>query len=278
MLELIRKERTMFSIGEFSKITGLTIKTLRFYHDEGLLSPTMVDPQSGYRYYDHAKIETARVIAYLRELELPLAEIKQILASSQDESEILSVMEKQKVSLEQRIRRYRHIARSLQQFIDTERQAQVMSTQSEFAVEEKTLEPMLIAGIRMKGRYDECGKGFAKIGRSLGRFICGKAMLLHYDTEYKENDADFEAAMPIRQRKDVDGISIRELPGGRCLALVHKGPYDQLGRSYARILDYIKQKGYTVLAPSREVYIKGPGMIFKGNPNKYLTEIQMMIA
>ena len=50
----------MFSIGEFSKITGLTVKTLRFYHER--LAPTAIDDQSGYRYYDADKVELARTI------------------------------------------------------------------------------------------------------------------------------------------------------------------------------------------------------------------------
>ena len=148
---------------------------------------------------------------------------------------------------------------------------------STFQVEEKNLEPLLIAGVRMKGRYSDCGKGFGKIGKGLGRYICGKCFLLHYDAEYKEDDADFEACMPVRKAKAVDGIDVRELPGGRCVALLHKGPYNELGRSYAKILAFVKEKGYEVLLPTREVYLKGPGMIFKGNPKNYLTEIQMLV-
>jgi effector-binding domain-containing protein len=61
------------------------------------------------------------------------------------------------------------------------------------------------------------------------------------------------------------------------VALIHKGPYEQLGHSYGRITRYIKEKGYTIISPTREVYLKGPGMIFKGNPMNYLTEIQMLV-
>ncbi len=75
----------------------------------------------------------------------------------------------------------------------------------------------------------------------------------------------------------MEGISIRELPGGRCVSLLHKGAYEELGRSYAKILTHIKEKGYEIVMPTREVYVKGPGMIFKGNPKNYLTEIQMLI-
>lgn len=116
-----------------------------------------------------------------------------------------------------------------------------------------------------------------RIGRSLGRFISGKPLLLHYDTEYRDEDADFEACMPVRQRKDIEGISVRELPAGQCISLVHQGPYDQLGRSYAGIFEYMNVQKCTVILPTREVYLKGPGMLFKGNPKNYITEIQILV-
>lgn len=144
-------------------------------------------------------------------------------------------------------------------------------------IEEKTLEPTLIAGVRMRGKYSDCSAGFAKIGRTFGRHICGSPFLLHYDTGYRENDADFEACMPIRDGLSRDGIDVRQLPGGRCVSLVHQGPYEDLKGVYPRVFDYLREKGYTATLPTREIYLKGPGMIFKGNPKKYLTEIQVII-
>jgi DNA-binding transcriptional MerR regulator len=266
----------MFTIGEFSKVTGLTVKTLRFYHAEGLLGPSFVDRQTGYRYYDQQQVETARAIAFLRSLEFPLAQIKELLRERGDDEELLDAIERHKAQIAEKIRHLRQVSRSLDQFISQERQAKVMS-QDTHEVQEKVLDPTLIAGIRMKGRYSDCGKAFGRLGRSFGRYICGKPLLLHYDHEYKEEDADFEAAMPVRQAKAVDGVSVRELPGGRCVSLIHKGPYEQLGHSYARVFRYVKEKGYSAAMPTREVYIKGPGMIFKGNPKNYLTEIQVLI-
>ena len=268
-------EDRMFSIGEFSRITGLTVKTLRFYHEQGLLVPSFIDPQTGYRHYGAAQLETARAIAYLRSLEFPLADIKSIL-SDQADPDILKLLEKQKTALSQRIRTFQKAVRSLDQFISEERQAQTMA-QGDFQVQEKPLEAMLIAGIRLKGRYSDCGKAFAKLGRSLGRHISGKPFLLHYDGEYREDDADFEACMPIRKQVNVEGVSVRTLPAGRCLSLLHRGPYDQLGHSYAKILSHAKSMGLQVIIPTREVYVKGPGMIFKGNPKNYLTEIQLPV-
>ena len=109
----------------------------------------------------------------------------------------------------------------------------------------------------------------------LGRHIAGKPLCLYYDGEYREDDADFEPCFPIRREIAVDGVSVRTLPGGRGLALIHRGPYDQLGRSYAKILQHANERKFNLALPTREVYVKGPGMIFKGNPKNYLTEIQL---
>lgn len=265
----------MFTVGEFSRATGITIKALHIYHEQGLLVPTSVDPQTGYRYYGEALVDRARMIVFLRGLEFPLDEIAQILRDADDDQSLLLAMERHKSQIDSRIRLLRGVARSLEQFIKENREV-IMSTGS-FEVQEKSIDRMLIAGMRMKGRYSDCGKGFAKICRSFGRYIAGPCLMLHYDTEYKETDADFEACLPVRQSKDVEGINVRELPSCRCVTLLHRGPYDQLGPSYAKVFGYVHQKGYKPLSPTREVYVKGPGMIFKGNPKKYLTEIQIPI-
>jgi DNA-binding transcriptional MerR regulator/effector-binding domain-containing protein len=267
----------MFSIGEFSKITGLTVKTLRFYHEQGVLVPTHIDQQSGYRYYAENKIETARIITDLRKLEFTLADVAEILSGYDDEADILDYLERQREHVAQKLREYGEISRSLDQIIIKEREARAAMKDDTFEVAEKMVDSLIVAGVRMKGKYSECGKGFAQLGRRFGRHICGKPFLLHYDNEYKEENADFESCMPIRKGTGEEGTSVRELEGGRCVALLHKGPYDELGRSYAKILDYKQQHGIETETPTREIYIKGPGMIFKENPKKYLTEIQILI-
>ena len=130
----------------------------------------------------------------------------------------------------------------------------------------------------MKGKYGDCGAGFSRLGRIVGRHICGKALCLYYDGEYCEDDADFEPCVPIRKQITVEGVSVRELPGGSCLSLVHRGPYDELGRSYGKILKQVNERKLNIALPTREVYLKGPGMIFRGNPKRYLTEIQLPFA
>src|ERR1041384_1211489 len=255
--------KTSYSIGEFSQITGLSVKTLRFYHEKGILIPSSVDEATGYRFYDAAKVEKARVIMRLRQMEFSIEDIAAVLGECSDEADILNYLERQKNVLQQRIQEDRDIVRSLNEIIAKEKSARQILEAGNFAVEEKTFAPQLIAGIRMKGRYPHIGAGFARLGKAVGRHISGKPLCLYYDGEYREDDADFEPCFPIRKPVAVEGVSIRPLNGVRCLSLIHRGPYDQLGRSYARILKATAERSAETILPTREIYLKGPGMIFK---------------
>jgi effector-binding domain-containing protein len=201
-----------------------------------------------------------------------------VFRESDDDANILNYLERQKQFLQQRIAEDRDIVRSLGEIIAKEKEARQLLERGAFAVEEKTLEPMLVAGVRMKGKYSDCGLGFSRLGKAIGRFISGKALCLYYDGEYREADANFEPCFPIRKPVEAEGISLHELPAVRCLSLVHRGPYDQLGRSYAKILKQVNERKAAIALPTREVYVKGPGMIFAGNPKNYLTEIQLPIG
>jgi len=270
-------ESLLFSIGAFSRITSLSLKALRLYHEKGILVPVHIDKESGYRHYNHANVERARIINALRDLDFSLNDISDILENCEDESETLEYLEKQRAVIVRKMTKYRTIAISLDHIIQHERESFMKSQQNEFEVEEKEIEGVLIAGIRYQGKYNDCGKAFSKISKTMGRFICGKPINLYYDCEYKEDDADIETCMPVRKAKEVDGVKVRELKGGLCVSLIHKGPYDELSRSYEKITAYVNEKCYDVQVPSREIYLKGPGMIFKGNPKNYITEIQMML-
>jgi DNA-binding transcriptional MerR regulator len=265
-----------FSIGEFSLITALSIKSLRHYHEKGILVPAEVDPASGYRYYNDANCDTARSIKILKEFDFSLAEIKDLLDACDDESDMLEQLGGKLKRVEDAIERYRNISRSIASIIEFEKES-AMDTNREFDIEEKELDTILIAGHRMRGKYQDVGKGLGFVCKKMGRHANGKPMTLYYDGEYKEDDADFEPCVPVRKGKDVEGASVRELKGGRCVSLIHKGPYEALRDSYKKVFAYINERGYKTGTPIREVYKKGPGLILKGNPKNYLTEIQVMI-
>lgn len=144
-------------------------------------------------------------------------------------------------------------------------------------IQEITVPDQIIASLRYRGKYSECGPYIGQVARKASWLIAGKPFCLYYDGCYKEDGADIEVCFPIRKRKEIAGLTVRDLPGGACLSLLHVGPYDELKDSYAILRDYVQQHGAKVILPTREVYHKGPGMIFRGNPRNYRTEILYML-
>jgi DNA-binding transcriptional MerR regulator len=72
---------TLLTIGDFSRMTHLSVKALRHYHDLGVLAPAAIDPVTGYRSYDTSQIPAAQVIRRLRDLNMPLDQIRVVLAA-----------------------------------------------------------------------------------------------------------------------------------------------------------------------------------------------------
>jgi effector-binding domain-containing protein len=207
-----------------------------------------------------------------------LEEIGLILAGSEDEADILSFLERRKTDIGEELSQLRNISRTLDDLIRMEKEYAKVMSKTTFEIEEKDLPTMLIAGLRFTGKYSDTGKYMGTLCRKAGPVSCGGPFNLYYDAEYREDDADIESCIPIRKERKMEGIEVRELEGGRAITLIHKGPYETIGGSYARLFDYLKEKGLEPILPLREVYLKGPGMLLKGNPKNYLTEIQVRIG
>lgn len=143
-------------------------------------------------------------------------------------------------------------------------------------VQEKTVEAVRYVGIRFKGSYCQCGQKLKILYKALKWNAGGPPFNLYYDEGYRE-EADIETCVPVKREVELPNLEVRTLPGGRCLSLLHRGPYEDLGTSYAIMEAYAKERGLEIKPPCRELYIKGPGMFFKGNPKKYITEIQFML-
>ena len=73
---------TTVSVGRFATMTHLSVKTLRHHHQVGLLEPAQVDPHTGYRYYELEQLPTAQLIRRLRDLRMPVADVRAVLVAS----------------------------------------------------------------------------------------------------------------------------------------------------------------------------------------------------
>jgi DNA-binding transcriptional MerR regulator len=83
-------ENELLGIGRLASLSGLPVSALRFYDGAQVLRPTMVDPASGYRFYEPSQVVAARLVAHLRRVGLPLADIRTVLAEPAHASSILA--------------------------------------------------------------------------------------------------------------------------------------------------------------------------------------------
>jgi DNA-binding transcriptional MerR regulator/DNA gyrase inhibitor GyrI len=267
----------MYNIGEFSKLSGLTVKALRHYHNIELLVPANVDRETGYRVYNRSDLEKARAVVALKEMTFSLTEIKDILESFHEDSQIVNFLKDKRSLLLDRAKKMNAIASSINIIIKSEEKRMILRAENDFEIEIKEVDPITIVGQRYSGKYEDCGKVFGSLAKNFGRHMNGSFFNLLYEGEFKEI-ADIESCIELKKNVEKDGFETRELAGGKCLSLMHKGPYSNLGDSYQYLMDYIKENDLQTTLPSREIYLKGPGMIFKGNEKNYVTEIQIFIA
>jgi DNA-binding transcriptional MerR regulator len=267
----------MLSIGEFSRVTQLTIKALRLYHEKGILIPDRIDYDSKYRYYRSSAVEKALAVKRLKDMGFSLHEIKEIVQECSDDTQMAVHVEKKLQAIEDTLRQYIEMKQNLSLFLQRNKEEQIghEHTNPLPAVEKEIVPGMLTAGIRFKGKYHEVGYKFGTLFKAFGRYARGKPFTLYYDGEFKEEGADIEACIQVKKKIDIEGIDCRELKGGKAVTLIHRGPYEELHRSYRRIYEYCREHNLNILLPTREQYLKGPGMIFRGNPRKYITRLMI---
>lgn len=259
--------RTIYKIGDFSRITNITVKALRYYDEQDMLIPSY-RAENGYRYYDEDDFKTAQLIILLRNLDFRIAEIKDVLANCDDECDLSYFLTAKKSMIEQRIDKDKELIKKIEGFIEPKK----IIRMPEYRIVLKDIEPVRAACIRFRGAYQDTGKYLSKLYRELKGHAQGIPFNCYYDNGYAEV-ADIEVCIPTDTSVNRDSIETKELPGGKAICTVHRGSYDFLNYAYKAVLDYASKNNYANDLPTREIYHKGPGLLFMGNPNKYLTEI-----
>lgn len=263
----------MYKIGEFSKLTQISTKTLRYYDEEDILVPSYRDSNNGYRYYDDEDYKKALFILKLRNLEFSISEIKDIISICKDKEDISYIFEEKSNIIRNQINELEMTLNKLNNYKIIEIQEE---KKSEYKIEFKTIPPITVATLRFKGKYNDVGQYFNEIYKVVKGNSNGYPFCIYYDNEYKEI-ADIEVCVPIKKMIKSDKIVIKEIPSVDAIKTIHNGNYDKISKAYKEIFNYINTNKINCSIPHREIYIKGPGIIFRGNPNKYITEIVIPI-
>ncbi len=266
----------MFKIGDFSRLSQVSVKALRYYDELGLLKPVQIDPFTGYRYYSADQLGRLNRILVLKDLGFSLEQIGGILDGDLSPAEMRGMLRLRRAELEQQVQEEQARLVRIEARL---RQIEQEDTIPAYDVVIKHSERQMVASVRdTVPTYGDMGRLFGKIFAQLGQVRpAGPVLAIYHDGEYREQDADVEAAVPITAALPVQQpVMIRELPEEKTLAsVIHQGSYGTLSQAYAALMNWIGANGYRINGPNREIYLRGPE--HGGDPASYVTEVQFPI-
>jgi effector-binding domain-containing protein len=266
----------LLPIGRFSRMSRLSVKALRFYDEQGLLSPAWVDPASGYRYYRRGQANRAEAIRILRQVDMPLEEIREVLTHD-DPDMTTKRLTLHRQRLEERLADQERMLRFLETLM--EREGGIMPYQ----VTTKQVANHRIASLKTHTDAtnvgEAIGNGFATVFGSLvaeGVHPSGPPFLIMHDVIDEETAGTIEVCIPVPDGTTGGGAGVewREVPAGTVATTTHQGAYDELAPAYHTVTGWIEDHGFRVVGPPREIYLNDPESVPR---RELLTEVQFPV-
>jgi DNA-binding transcriptional MerR regulator len=247
------------TIGDFSRATHLTVKTLRHYHHIGLLEPADVDPHTGYRRYTTDQLPMAQVIRRFRDLDMPLEEIQAVLAAPDlptRNERIASHLNR----LEDELNRTQNAVASLRDLLAPASEADLPAR-----IDLRSLEAAPAAAVAEVVDAEDSVLWFqgalAEIRATLtaqGVTPKGPAGGIFADelfTHHRGRATIFVPCDgPIRQMGRVVTVVV---PAVELAVIEHAGPPSDVDRAYADLASYVARHALAVDGPIREYYLVG---------------------
>lgn len=259
--------RKGLTIGEFATVTHLSVRTLRRYHESGLLEPARVDPFTNYRYYLPDQIATAQVIHRLRELDVPLAEVKSIIATD-DPYERAGLIAGHLRRLEAELERTRSAVVSLRQLLRPDAAA--------LDVELRSVPARTVAAVTAETRLEESPAWFDTAMAELDAAFppaerTGPPGGRYANELFTHGAGALTVFRPVRHPRRTGRIEVVDLPAAELAVTVHAGPHDDIDVAYGRLGDWVVSHALSVDGPVHETYLVGPRDT--RDPGRWRTEI-----
>jgi effector-binding domain-containing protein/DNA-binding transcriptional MerR regulator len=271
----------LFRIGDFSRLTKVSIKAFRYYDELGLLKPVKVDDITGYRYYSATQLPRLNKILTLKDLGFSLSQVTEIIDSELSTELLTSMLTLRKLELTESIKIDQQKLFRIQRLL-TNINEEVSLSMLKYDVLIKKVEPLKIASIRdIIPNYSSQGHIWEELVRYLNQNnvkIVPPCLVICYDTGYKESNVDVEIAEHIIGSAPGNGrVVFRELESVEEMAyVVHKGSYETLNMAYGSLMKWIEDSGYKIAGPNRELYLEGEWSV--KSPDEYITEIQIPVT
>ena len=270
----------MIRIGDFSKLSRVSIKTLRYYDEMGLLKPVSVDRFTGYRYYEYDQLPQLYRILALKDLGFSLEEIGHLLDSDLSVEQMRGMLKLRQAEIRQRMQEEAGRLERVELWL---RQIEQEDSMSKYDIVIKNLEPIKVASVRgvvptppdQRSLWDELMGYF---NQQKTRMI-GPPIAIYHDPDARERDWDIEVCMPIIDEMTPEKrLNVYSLPAVETMAcVVHTGPFATLPQAYDALAKWIDKNGYQITGPARELNLRLPEKLGDQNDPNTVNEVQFPV-
>ncbi len=271
----------MLKIGDFSRLSRVSIKALRYYDELGLLKPSRVDEFTGYRYYSTSQLIRLNRILAMKDMGLSLEQIALLLDKEPTPDQIRGMLRLKQVELHQQLTEGQARLLRIEAWLQAFEQEVTMPA---YDVILKNVAPLQVAQVR------GVAPGMEQVGPTLNRLfdqvmgyitqqgatLVGPGITVYYDAEFSEHNISLGACMPFEgPLNDGEQVQVITLPAIETMAsTIHHGSFSTLSQAYSAISTWIETNGYHITGPTRELNLEYER---DGDQSKYVTEVQFPV-
>lgn len=264
----------MIRIGDFARLTGVSIVTLRHYDDEGILQPVFVREETGYRYYSVEQMADVRRILGLRQLGFSLEEIRDLLANRSDPREFADGLRAKRQEAKERL------DAEIERLIRIDLELMTLDQGDEVSapeIEAKTAPSLRLAISRIEiptndQAGDILGRAYSELADQIMRGsgqIVGPAMALWHTSPEDLTNEVVDVAFPVANLPAESPIATIELPKRSVASAMFAGPLRVgLRRSHVALSEWLAANHQLLDGPYIEIYHDCQ------NPDQAVAEVQ----
>ncbi|MDC7125247.1 MAG: MerR family transcriptional regulator [Spirochaetales bacterium] len=243
----------MYTIGQFSIMTKIPKKTLRYYDEIDLLKPAQIDFENNYRYYDDNSLMTVQQVLIYRSCEMSLERIKEIIYQPHNTKDLKQILMSQNDYLKQKETEIRQSQSVLKNIINS------LDETNKESVKDYFREAKNILSIRKVGNHSMIGEIISELFESAVKnnlsVVGSHTIIWHTDKDFAEDSIDMEIYIPVKPNKNCTIQTLKESPRQRYCEIVHHGPMATLSSSYAMLYSFIEESELVISGPFEETFI-----------------------
>ncbi|PFD53626.1 MerR family transcriptional regulator [Bacillus cereus] len=267
-----------FTIGEMAKMHNIAESTLRYYDEKGIFHPSIVDPQTNYRYYTINQFSLLDTIKFLRQLNIPLKEIKKYI-DERNPAYALNLLEKQQEMMLKKQREIEYALAKMEHRIHLIKEATKAKAEQMVIKEipQRKITAIAVAPNTTEDMFEYYIHSLQKNMRQMDdSLFSGDIGVTVAKKGLMQNE--FQAYSSVFILLDYMPFEVQssdEIKEGMFACVYHHGPYEETDETYKKLMKYIDQEGYEISGDAIEIALIDWSVT--EDPEEQVTEIQIPI-